>query len=277
MPTSTNPHIAAEEIEAARADMTESAFSQEFLAAFVNWEGAVFRRVAECATAERKDKRELGHEYVIGCDWGRSRDYTVLTVLDVTACAMVDMDRSNKVDYVVQRGRLQALCDRWKPLQVIAEQNSIGQPIIEELQRSGLPVQPFVTSNSSKAVIIESLALAFEQGTISILPDPILLGELQAFGAEQLPGGMLRYGAPGGAHDDCVVSLALAHAGLGDAAREAARRQSLVESFASARAINEELAQASPWRGAGSESDRLPHEFPLGGSSGSLSGKNWSH
>lgn len=209
MPTSTNPHIAADEIEAARQDMTEAAFNQEFLAQFVNWEGAVFRKVLEAATAERKDGPEAGHEYAIGADWGRSNDYTVFTVVDVTARAMVDMDRSNRVDYVVQRGRLQALYDRWHPSKIIAETNSIGEPIIEELQRAGLPVQPFNTTNASKAGIIEALALAFEQGSIAILNDPVLLGELQAFAAEQLPGGMLRYAAPGGQHDDCVMSLAL--------------------------------------------------------------------
>jgi len=215
MPTSSNPHIDPAEIEAAREDMTEAAFCQEFLAQFVSWEGAVFRRVMECATAERKDGPEPGHEYVIGADWGRSNDYTVFTVLDTTARAMVEMDRSNKVDYVVQRGRLMALYEKWNPSKIIAEQNSIGQPIIEQLQRDGLPVQPFVTTNASKAEIIEALALAFEQGSISILSDPVLLGELQAFAAEQLPGGMLRYSAPSSGHDDCVISLALAWSVIG--------------------------------------------------------------
>ncbi len=219
MPTASNPHIAAEEIEAARQDMTESAFSQEFLAQFVNWEGAVFRYVMECATAERKDSPEAEHDYVIGCDWGRSNDYTVFTVLDVTARCMVEMDRSNKVDYVVQRGRLQALYDRWRPSEIIAESNSIGQPIIEQLQRDGLPVKAFTTTNASKAEIIEALQLAFEQRTIAILNDPVLLGELQAFGCEQLPGGMLRYSAPGGAHDDAVMSLALAWSVIRESAR----------------------------------------------------------
>src|SRR5205814_773463 len=115
MPTASNPFIDPAEIEAARQDMTEAAFNQEFLAQFVNWEGAVFRRVMEAATAERKDEPEEGHEYVIGADWGRSTDFTVFSVIDLTARAMVDMDRSNRVDYVVQRGRLQALYDRWRP------------------------------------------------------------------------------------------------------------------------------------------------------------------
>lgn len=210
MPTSTNPYIAPEEIEAARQDMTEAAFAQEFLAQFVNWEGAVFRRVLECATAERKDGPEAGHTIVIGADWGRSNDFTVFSVVDLTARAMVDMDRSNKVDYAVQRGRLQALYDKWRPSKIIAEINSVGQPITEDLQRAGLPVQPFTTTNTSKAEAVEALALAFEQGSIQILNEPVLLSELQAFAAEPLPGGMLRYAAPGGQHDDCVMALALA-------------------------------------------------------------------
>ena len=210
MPTSTNPHIAGGEIQAARQDMTEAAFAQEFLAQFVNWEGAVFRHVQECATAERTDGPEIDHEYVIGCDWGRAHDYTVFVVMDVTTRAMVQIDRSNQVDYVVQRGRLRALYDHWQPSKIIAESNSIGEPIIEELKREGLPVQPFATTHASKAGIIEALALAFEQGSIRILDEPVLLGELQAFAAEQLAGGTLRYAAPAGQHDDTVMSLALA-------------------------------------------------------------------
>ena len=54
MPTSANPFINSQEIEAARLDMTETAFNQEYLAQFVNWEGSVFRRVGEAATAIAK-------------------------------------------------------------------------------------------------------------------------------------------------------------------------------------------------------------------------------
>ena len=209
-PTSTNPFIDAAEIEAARADLAEASFAQEFLAEFVSWEGAVFRNLQACATAERRDIPEPGHEHVIACDWGRARDFTVFVTLDLTSRTMVGLDRSNKIDYRLQRGRLEALYEKWRPVRIIAEANSIGQPIIEELQRSGLPVQSFQTTNASKAAIVEGLALAFEQGSIQILNDPVLLGELQAFAAEQLPGGSLRYSAPGGQHDDTVISLALA-------------------------------------------------------------------
>jgi hypothetical protein len=131
-------------------------------------------------------------------------------VLDVTARTVVAMDRSNRVDYAVQCDRLQVLYEQWQPIQIIAEQNSIGQPVIEQLTREGLPIQPFTTTNASKAQAIEALALAFERGDIRILNDAVLLSELVAYQAERLPSGLTRYGAPSGQHDDTVMALAMA-------------------------------------------------------------------
>jgi hypothetical protein len=209
MPTAENLYIPPEEIEAARLDLTEAVFNQEYLALFVNWEGSVFRRVGEAATALPM-QRDPVHQYVIGCDWGRSHDYTVLLVLDLTARTVVAMDRSNRVDYTMQCERLKALAERWQPLQIIAEQNSIGQPIIEQLTREGLAIQPFTTTQASKAQAIETLALAFERSDIRILNDPVLVSELVAYQAERLRSCQLRYGAPGGLHDDTVMALAMA-------------------------------------------------------------------
>jgi hypothetical protein len=123
---------------------------------------------------------------------------------------MVALDRSNRVDYVVQCDRLRALHDLWRPKQIIAEQNSIGQAVIEQLMRDGLRIQPFTTTNASKAQAIEALALAFERGDIRILNEAVLVSELAAYQAERLPSGLMRYGAPSGQHDDCVMALAIA-------------------------------------------------------------------
>jgi len=210
MPTDANPYIDPEEIAAARLDMTEAAFNQEYLALFVNWEGSVFRHVGEAATASRRTEPESGHDYVIGCDWGRSNDYTVFVVLDSTTHTVVTLDRSKRVDYIVQCGRLRALYDIWRPRLIIAEQNGIGQPVIEQLTRDGLRIEGFTTTSASKAQAIEALALAFECGDIRILNDPVLVSELAAYQAQPLPSGLMRYGAPSGQHDDCVIALAIA-------------------------------------------------------------------
>lgn len=90
----------------------------------------------------------------------------------------------------------------------------MGTPLLETLMRDGLPVQAFTTTNASKAVIIDALNLAFEQSKIRILSDSMLLAELQAYEMTRLPGGMLRYSAPEGMHDDCVMSLAMCWSGI---------------------------------------------------------------
>jgi phage terminase large subunit-like protein len=213
MPTSANPFIRPSEVAEMRRNLPERIFAQEIEAAFLEDAGGVFRRVMDAATATLQDRAEPDHQYVIGVDWGRSVDYTVFAVVDVGTRECVCVDRSNKVEYAVQRGRLLALAERFHPLTIYAEENAMGAPIVEQLQRDGLPVQPFVTTNATKAQIVDSLALAFERGDLRILNDRTLIGELQAFEATRLPSGLMRYAAPEGEHDDCVMSLALAWQG----------------------------------------------------------------
>lgn len=219
MPTASNPFLSVDEIAAAERELPARAFAQEYLAQFLEDGGGVFRRVQEAATAQPHEQAETGHAYVIGVDWARSTDYSCFAVVDTTRRALVALERFNQVDYQLQLGRLHALAERFRPDVVLAEQNSIGVPLIEQLQRAGeLPIQPFVTSNSSKTRIIEGLSLALERGDLAILHEPVLLAELLAYEMERLPSGLLRYSAPPGAHDDTVMALALAWAAAQDAA-----------------------------------------------------------
>lgn len=212
IPTSENTTIEnlAEELESAKNELPERIFAQEYLAQFLDDAGGVFRRVMEAAVAEPQERAVDGHAYVIGVDWGKHNDFTVLTVLDTTTREVVKIDRFNQIDYALQRGRLGALSERFNTKTLIPETNSIGVPNIELLQREGFRVHPFTTTNTSKAEAVDAVALAFERGDLKIIPDKVLISELLAFEAERLPSGMLRYGAPAGMHDDCVMSLALA-------------------------------------------------------------------
>jgi hypothetical protein len=219
MPTSQNPFIGKSFIEMSQQNMPASAFNQEFLAQFLDDAGLVFRRVMGAITAqwqtsppEVKDEEEK-RRYVFGVDWGKSNDWTVVMVLDLLTHEVVNYDRFNQIDYRVQRQRLEALYKVFKPDIIIAERNAMGDPIIEELQRSGMPVQPFTTTQASKIKAIEDLSLAFEQGDIKIPNDQILISELQSYAGERLPSGLMRYNAPDGMHDDCVMALALAWQG----------------------------------------------------------------
>lgn len=165
----------------------------------------------EAATAIELERGLPHTKYVYGIDWGKLHDFTVISVWDVKTGDMVAMDRYNKVDYELQTGRIWSLADRFPPYKVLAESNSMGEPLIENLRRKGLPVEGFNMNNTSKAFVVEQAALAFEQGSIKIIPDRVLINELQAFTQDRTPGGLVRYGAPEGMHDDTVVSLCLGY------------------------------------------------------------------
>lgn len=210
MPTAANPYIPPAEIEAMRRTLPERTYAQEIDAVFLDDAGGVLRRVRDAATATARERAEAGHAYVFGVDWGKLSDFTVVSVIDSTRSAQVALDRFHQIDYAVQMGRLRALAEQFQPVAIIAERNSMGEPLVEQAIREGLPVQPFTTTNASKAQVIDGLALALERGELAILPDPIQLEELMAYEAERLPSGLVRYGAPAGLHDDTVMALALA-------------------------------------------------------------------
>lgn len=208
-PTASNPYIQSGEIEAARKMLPELAFQQEYLAEFLEDSGLVFRNIRACIALPPSGP-EPGRAYVMGVDWAQSHDFTVLTVMDVATRQVVEIDRFNQIGWDVQRGRLAAMARRWNVQQILAEQNSIGGPNIEQLQSEGLPVRAFQTTNETKQNIVVALQLAFERAEIRIPDNPALIAELEAFEAERLPSGRWRYQAAQGMHDDMVISLALA-------------------------------------------------------------------
>ena len=206
-----NPLIAPSELDEMRRNYPERVHAQEILAQFVEDAGGVFRRVMEAAKAPVQERREHNGQYLFGVDFARDNDFTVVAVWDVDRKQLCHLDRFNQIDYTVQLARLNGLYERFKPAAIVAEANSMGGPLVEFMRRSGLPVRPFTTTNATKAQVIEALALGFEQGSFQIIPDPVLIAELQAYELERLPSGLIRYSAPSGLHDDCVVAAALAY------------------------------------------------------------------
>jgi hypothetical protein len=99
---------------------------------------------------------------------------------DGTVCAIERF----KADFALQRVKLQGLCSRFRPAAVLAEANSIGAPQISALRASGLNVQSWTATNTTKAKAVEALALWLEQCRVRI-PDienrAALLAELMAY------------------------------------------------------------------------------------------------
>ena len=205
-----NPLVAAEELAEIRAGTPERIFRAEYEAEFFAGEGALFQNLRATATAMPDAQPQPQGQYVAGVDWGQSRSYTAIVVLDEARRAVVAWDRFRGMSWTRQQARLQAMHARWGLRLIRAESNSMGAPNIEALQQAGLPLVSFQTTATSKRALIDALALAIERKQIALLPDETLLNELASYRALLLPGGGVRYGAPPGLHDDLVMALALA-------------------------------------------------------------------
>lgn len=218
-PSSANPLLLPEDLDMIRQTTPDAVFRSEYLAEFLDDAASVFRGAREAATAPVDAQPGPDRLIVGGIDWGRSRDFTVVTLIDVHRREVVAVDRFNQIGWEAQRGRIASLCARWQPAYLWAESNSMGEANIEALQAENLPVRRFAMTAASKGPLIDALALAIERRDLALLPDlaengSVVLRELSQFAAQRLPGGGFRYGAPPGAHDDCVISLALAWHGV---------------------------------------------------------------
>lgn len=207
-----NPYLSQDALSEITSDMTNEGYRQEILAEFLDNEGVVFRNLAACmrAALAPDTAKHQGHTLVAGIDWGKQQDYTAISIGCVDCRVEVAHDRFNQIDYHFQRGRLRTLYNLWRPVAILAEANSIGDPNIEELQREGLPVYAFQTTASTKPPLVENLALAFERAEWQFQADPVWQAELEAFERKvSLVTGRSQYGAPEGIHDDTVIGRCL--------------------------------------------------------------------
>jgi Terminase large subunit, T4likevirus-type, N-terminal len=162
-PTAANPHIQATEIEAARVGMPERFYKQEYEAVFLDDGGVVFRNVegvctlspspspsdrgeqisfhddtftsppsasqggveTEAQSETEYDGIRLVGSYYFGVDWGKDNDYTCISVM-TSEGQQVHLDRFNQIGWALQRGRLAALYEQFKPVVIVAETNSMG-------------------------------------------------------------------------------------------------------------------------------------------------------
>lgn len=210
MPTSANPYIHPDEIEAARKELTQRRFEQEYLAKFLSGEGYVFRNIDEVCvgTVQPYDRN---HTYVAGLDFGRVYDNTVVCIFDCNDMREVYLDKFNGLSWPMQRTRIKASLDRYHVTTALAEENSFGSPNIQELAAEGVPMTPFITTNATKRVIVEELVVSLENKSIVLLDDPVAKAELLSFEETVLPSGLVRYAAAEGKHDDTVIARCLAH------------------------------------------------------------------
>jgi hypothetical protein len=200
-PTGDNPFIDLSEILAAKSQLPAAVFEQEYMANpmenAANPFGSQFIRQNIYPISNNPI-------YCYGIDLAKSVDWTVITGLD-KAGNVCYFERFQK-DWKQTKDAILML-DRNKPM--LIDSTGVGDAIVEDLQREIPNMKGFKFTSHTKQQLIEGLVQAVQQRKVTY-PEGVIVNELDVFEYTYSPYGV-RYSAPAGYHDDCVVSLALAY------------------------------------------------------------------
>ena len=201
--------ISQEEIEELKRNMPPLAFAQEFEIKFLDNALTVFQGFEDCFLP-------ITHSYKqtwIGIDLSSSgEDATILTKIN----------EKNEVEQFEIQGTLDSkyqqiadIINSSTNLQgVYIEINGIGSPIYNEIRKlvnRKSKLIEWLTTNSSKEKIISNLIVKIENKKISFnQDDKKLFSELSTFTVKYTKNGNMTFSAMGNAHDDRVLSLAIA-------------------------------------------------------------------
>lgn len=200
------------EIEASTPEMI---FKQEYLAEFLEDESTVFRGLSKIIHGHFEDAKP-GETYCIGADFARTHDFNVFTVLKKYDNQVVKIVRFKERSWEFAMKELFKLQDSYNKAMVVVDSTGVGDPIYERLQYEGMFPKGYKFNSRTKEELIEQLMLVIEHDEIGI-PEAAeeMLQELRQFEYEVMPTTRrIRYNAPEGRFDDCVISLGLAVMGM---------------------------------------------------------------
>lgn len=205
-----NPYINQEEVQAAKKVLPDAIYRAEYLGEFLEGESMVFSNFKTNTFSQYPPRN--GKVY-IGVDLGRESDYTVAVAMDQSG-NVIEIYRDNQKDWDVMQSNILMLARKYNAT-IMIETNSMGTVIFESIKKQYQDTHPFVTSNSSKKDIVESLILAFNENQIRI-PDanlfPELHHELEVFEMSYNPTTRnVKYAARTPFHDDMVIALCISN------------------------------------------------------------------
>lgn len=210
--------------------LPDRVFRQEYLAEFIDSGGSVFRRVQD-SLQEYSYPATTTYRVTIGIDWGRYNDRTAAVAVahEGDQYRVIGDLLLERMDYDRQIQNIKNFAEKYHSAQIIAEANSLGDPLIHSLKKATQKrIIPFTTTAASKRQIVDAAATLMEQGAI-VLPGrkqhgvivsaaKELTDELAQFEVIETRGGHIGYSAPSGLHDDLVMAFCFAISG-----RETAR------------------------------------------------------
>jgi hypothetical protein len=197
--TYDNPYIDSTEIDEAKTQLPSAVFEQEYMANPMENAANPFgsEHIRACI-------RPMSYNEPVcyGIDLAKSYDFTVIIGLDLNGIVCY-YERFQR-DWSTTKQTILKLPK--KP--IVIDSTGVGDPIFEDLQREGLQIQGLKFTQGSKQQLMVGLQTAIHTQKIGY-PDGEIVRELEVFEYQYSATGV-KYSAPSGFHDDCVMALALA-------------------------------------------------------------------
>lgn len=201
--------ISKEALEDARHTTPQAYFQQEYECDFIDDATSFFRRVRE-NLYDATPEIHPDHQYQLGIDLAKYQDWTVITPFDLNTFKVLPQDRFNQVDWNLQKARMQVSWHKHNKALAVIDATGVGDPVVEDLIATGMSVNPFKFTESTKKELLSHLSILLEQDRIKIPNDEGLIEELSSIRYELTDKGKTRIATVDGMHDDRVMSLALA-------------------------------------------------------------------
>jgi hypothetical protein len=210
LPVSKTGALTQDQILEAKLTMPKNLFDQEYECDFTENASAVYKDIQSRTYPMEEYKHNDRGIYQLGVDLAKFNDYTVITPIDMTTFKVCPQDSFNKIDYTLQKTKIEAAYYKYDRPRVIMDSTGVGNPVVDDLVNKGINVVPFTFTYNSRNELLINLQILLEQDKIKIPDDPELLAELESAFFDITPQGRTKIVVPDDKHDDRLMSLALA-------------------------------------------------------------------
>lgn len=215
--------LTADKMAFYKRTLPERQFKNYYLGEFADAVGSVFGAFNHVLSNDFEDptyyemKWQTNIDCYCGIDWssGQHQDYTVVSLFNSKG-QQIHIERWNDLDETETINKIIQLLSEYRPKVTQYEKNGIGVVygglLSKAAVNAGLNVgiRPFITSNTSKAKLVNKLVVAIQNNEVQLLNNETLISEMTTYESQLTSSGNITYNGAKGCHDDCVIATMLA-------------------------------------------------------------------
>ena len=216
-PSTISPLITPAYLEEERRNLTELEYKQEYEAVFIE-EADVYlttEMIEGCVSSDAQliEEGDPSKYYVMGVDFAKKQDETVLIILEVMddrRLIVRHIATWSHMDYTEQIACIGEISQKFRIVGGEADQTGVGEAVMEDLKKVVRCVTGVTFNQNTKFELASTLRTMMEQRTLLIPNHKRLKLQLNSMGYQVSKPGHILFQPATNQHDDYFWALALA-------------------------------------------------------------------